>query len=228
MCANNVQDIKTGSLVATDDVVSVVSSRWNECDRYGSLGHVFFTLLRLEQYRELWHYDMDGNRVSTSVPRRIPIMEGTRTAVTRPLRTSYFSEVHLLHTNSILDLFEVIDDVASDPSERHVPPLLAMEETLHRTIWSGSARRTMRLDAGQRAAGGMWVVAVGNWERFFLNLPNDPFAKNWYHDSEGHNLCTMLKKSNPFLDGFRKWVLHAPKEGAIPVKHVLSVRRLRP
>ena len=143
-------------------------------------------------------------------------MEGTRTAVTRPLHTSYFGEVHLLHTNSILDLFEVIDDVASDPSERHVPPLLAMEETLHRTIWSGSARRTMRSDAGQRAAGGMWVVAVGNWESFFLNLPNDPFAKNWYHDSEGHKLCTMLKKSNPFLDGFRKWVLHAPKEGAIP------------
>ena len=75
MCANNVQDIKTGSLLATDDVVRlrVVASRWNECDRYGSLGHVFFTLLRLEQYRELWHYDIDGNRVSTSVPRQCAV-----------------------------------------------------------------------------------------------------------------------------------------------------------
>ena len=59
-------------LLATDDVVrlGVVASCWNECDRYGPLGHVFFTLLKLEQYRELWHYDRDGNRVNTSVRRR--------------------------------------------------------------------------------------------------------------------------------------------------------------
>ena len=38
------------------------------------------------------------------------------TAVTRPLHTSCFGEVHLLHTNSIWDLPEVIDDVTSDPT----------------------------------------------------------------------------------------------------------------
>ena len=49
---------------------------------------------------------------------------------------SYFDEVHLLQTNSIWDLPEVMEDVASGPCERHVPPLLAMEETLHGTMWS--------------------------------------------------------------------------------------------
>ena len=36
------------------------------------------TLLKLEQFRELWHYDRDGNRVNTSVRRSIPIVEGIR------------------------------------------------------------------------------------------------------------------------------------------------------
>ena len=29
-----------------------------------------------------------------------------------------------------------MEDITSDPCESHVPPLLAMEETLHGTIWS--------------------------------------------------------------------------------------------
>ena len=85
-------------MLATDDVVRlcVVASRWNECDRYGSLGHFFFTLVKLEQYRELWHYDGDGSRVKISVRRRTPIMEGIRTTVAPPLCTSYFDEVRSL------------------------------------------------------------------------------------------------------------------------------------
>ena len=99
------------SMLTTDDLVRLraVASRWNECDRYGPLGHVFFTLLKLEQYRELWH-DRNWNRVNTSVRRRIPIMEGFRTAVTRPLYTN-FDEVHLPQTNSIWDLLELLEDV---------------------------------------------------------------------------------------------------------------------
>ena len=44
---------------------------WYDCvlrpadGTYGPLGHVFFTTLKLEQHRELWHYDTDGNRVIT-------------------------------------------------------------------------------------------------------------------------------------------------------------------
>ena len=47
-------------------------------DRYGPLGRVFFNMLTLERHKELWHYDTDGNRVITSVKRRIPVMEGNR------------------------------------------------------------------------------------------------------------------------------------------------------
>ena len=36
------------------------------------------TCLTLERHRVLWHYDTDGNRVTTSVRRRIPVMEGIR------------------------------------------------------------------------------------------------------------------------------------------------------
>ena len=62
----------------------------------------------------------------------------------------------------------------------------------------------------------MWAAVKVNWERFFQFLHNEPFAKHWHCDVEGNKLCTMLKKRNPFLDGFRKWWLHAPKESAIP------------
>ena len=98
--------VRLALLLATDDVVRlrVVDSRWNECDKCGPLGHVFFNMLTLQRHKELWHYDTDGNRVSTSVRRRIPIMEGIRTAVPRPLHANYFGEVHLLHTNGIWDL----------------------------------------------------------------------------------------------------------------------------
>ena len=90
-----------GSQVATDDVVRLLFSRWNECDRYGLLGHVFFTLLKLEQHRELSHHNTDVDRVSTSGRRRLPITEGIRIAETRPLHKSYFDEVHLLYKSGI-------------------------------------------------------------------------------------------------------------------------------
>ena len=69
-----------GPMLATNDVVRlrVAASRWNNGDRYGPLGRVFFTTLKLERHRELWHHDTDGNRVITSVRRRIPVLEGVR------------------------------------------------------------------------------------------------------------------------------------------------------
>ena len=65
-------------MLATDDVVRlrVAASRWNKGDLYGSLERIFFNMLKLEQHRELWHYDTDGNRVITSVRRRIPVVGG--------------------------------------------------------------------------------------------------------------------------------------------------------
>ena len=41
------------------------------------LGRIFFNMLTLED-RELWHYDTDGNRVTTSVQRRIPVLDNMR------------------------------------------------------------------------------------------------------------------------------------------------------
>ena len=69
-------DQLTSPLVTTDDAVILrtVASRWNEGNRYGALGYAFFTTLKLDQYRELWHYDSDGNRVCTSLRKRIPFM----------------------------------------------------------------------------------------------------------------------------------------------------------
>ena len=32
-------------------------------------------MLTLEKHREVWHHDTDGNRVTTSVKRRIPVLE---------------------------------------------------------------------------------------------------------------------------------------------------------
>ena len=67
-------------LLTTDDAVRLrtLASRWNGRDRYGALGHAFFTLLKLDQYREVWHYDSDCNRVCTPLRKRIPFMEGIR------------------------------------------------------------------------------------------------------------------------------------------------------
>ena len=69
-------------MLATDDVVRlrVAASRWNKGDRYGPLGRIFFNMLKLEQHRELWHYDKDGNRLISSVRRRIPVVGGIRGA----------------------------------------------------------------------------------------------------------------------------------------------------
>ena len=66
-------------LLATDDGVRlrVAPTRWNKGDLYGPLG-VFFTMLKLEQHKELWHYDTDSNRVITWVRRRILVLEGIR------------------------------------------------------------------------------------------------------------------------------------------------------
>ena len=69
-----------GPLLTTDDAVRLraVANRWNEGDRYGALGNAFFTLLKLDLYRELWQYDSNGYQVCTSSRQRIPLMEGTR------------------------------------------------------------------------------------------------------------------------------------------------------
>ena len=69
-----------GSMLVADDVVRlrVAAIRWNKGDWYGPLGRVFYTMLKLEKHRELWHYDTDGHRVITSARRRIPVMEGIR------------------------------------------------------------------------------------------------------------------------------------------------------
>ena len=69
-----------GPMLVADDVVRlrVAASRWNKGDWCGSLGRVFFNMLTLERHKKLWHYDTDGNRVITSVRRRIPVMEGIR------------------------------------------------------------------------------------------------------------------------------------------------------
>ena len=46
---------------------------------------------------------------------------------------------------------------------------------------------------------------MGKWgEMFFQVLHNDPFAKHWYYESEGHQLCTLLKKRNPIMESVRR------------------------
>ena len=69
-----------GPILAADDVVRlrVAASRWNKGDCCGPLGRVFFNMLTVERHSELGHYDTDGNRVITSVRRRVPVMEGIR------------------------------------------------------------------------------------------------------------------------------------------------------
>ena len=56
----------------------VVASRWNKGDPYGPRGRVFFNMLTLDRHGGLWHHDTHGNRVTTSVQRRIPVLENMR------------------------------------------------------------------------------------------------------------------------------------------------------
>ena len=51
-------------------------------------------------------------------------------------------------------------------------------------------------------------------EFYFLLLQNDPYEKHWRYDMNGNKTYTMLKKNNPFMEGFRKWKLYDPKEAA--------------
>ena len=51
-------------------------------------------------------------------------------------------------------------------------------------------------------------------EFYFLPPQNDPFKKHWHYNSDGNKTYTMLKKKNSFMEGFRKWRLHGPKEAA--------------
>ena len=81
-------------LLVTDDAVRVrvVVSRWNKGDRCGPLGRVFFNMLTLERHRELWHYDTDGNRVTTMVKRRVLVLENMRIDGLRLPRKVQFSD----------------------------------------------------------------------------------------------------------------------------------------
>ena len=78
-----------------------------------------------------------------------------------------------------------------------------MEETLNRTLWSMISPLLTTDDAVRcRTTARRWDVGCHYGELgeiFFQFLHNDPFAK---HDAEGNKLCTMLKKRNPFMDGF--------------------------
>ena len=98
-------------------------------------------MLKLDQHRELWHYDSDGNRVCTSMRKRIPFMEGIRSdglSLPRKEKTATWSrgdgsglslqansigEVQLHQANSIWDLPEVVDDNNSASSGSRSPYL---------------------------------------------------------------------------------------------------------
>ena len=68
------------TFLTTDDAVMLrtVTSRWNEGNRYGALGDVFFKMLKHDQHKKVWHYESDGNRVCTSLRKRNPFTEGIR------------------------------------------------------------------------------------------------------------------------------------------------------
>ena len=104
--------------------------------------------------------------------------------------------------------------------ERHVPPLRAMEETLHGTIWNTISPLLTTDDAVRcRTVTRRWNVGsrFGEMdEMFFQFLHNDPFAKHKYYDSEGNKTYTMLMKRNPIMGGFRKWGLHVSKVAGLP------------
>ena len=145
-------------MLATDDVVRlrVAASRWNKGDWYGPLGRVFFNMLKLERHKELWHYDTDGNRVITSVavPRSWKVsaemdsnchvkenLKMDKKKWTWPsMETSCFREVYLLHTISIWDLPEVLEEATSGISSGSMSPDL--DDTWHQGLptspqWEG-------------------------------------------------------------------------------------------
>ena len=84
------------------------------------------------------------------------------------------------------------------------PPLPAMEETLHGTIWNMIGPLLTTEDVVRcRTVAKRWNVGsrYGEMgEMFFLSLHNDPFAKHRYFDSEGNKACMMLKKRIPILE----------------------------
>ena len=105
--------------------------------------------LKLEQHRELWHYDTDGNRVIASVRRFIPVMDGICRDGLK-LRRNGFGLLwerrgspvkgrHRCHTAIAHELFrrkaltahlpEVLEEATSDMSSGSVSPDL--DDTWH-------------------------------------------------------------------------------------------------
>ena len=82
--------------------------------------------------------------------------------------------------------------------ERHVPPLRAMEETLHETTWKMISTLLATDEAVRcRTVARPWNEGSRYGQMcamFFQLLHNDPFAKHWYYDDDGNKLCTLLKK----------------------------------
>ena len=72
-------------LLTTDDAVMIrtVTGRWNEGYRYGALRCVFFMMLKLDQYKKVWHYDSDGGRVRTMLRKRSISLRGDTASWTR-------------------------------------------------------------------------------------------------------------------------------------------------
>ena len=94
--------------------------------------------------------------------------------------------------------------------ERHVPPLRAMDEILHGTIWSMISPLVTTDDVVRCR-----TVTTGKMGEFhFEPQQNDPYEKHWHYDSDGNKTYTMLKKNDPFTELFRRWGLHGPKEAA--------------
>ena len=84
--------------------------------------------------------------------------------------------------------------------------LRGMEETLHGTLWNMISPLLTLDDAVRcRTVTRRWNMSsrYGEMgEMFFQLLHNDPFAKHWYYDSEGNKTYTVLRKRNPFMEGF--------------------------
>ena len=79
----------------------------------GSIRH-FSVSVSPEEYRILELFSFYGTVV-------LALLKGD-TAVTRPLHTSCVGEVHLLHTNSIWDLAEVLEEATSQMSSGSTSP----------------------------------------------------------------------------------------------------------
>ena len=87
--------------------------------------------------------------------------------------------------------------------ERYGPHLRAMEESLYGTTWYMISPLLTTDEAVRcRMVAKRWNVGSRcgkTGAMFFQLLHNDPFAKQWYYDSEGNKLCTLLKKRNPIM-----------------------------